>query len=102
MDFSRSKTKFKGLIYQFPYISTMVFIVEGEERITVKAGEFDTYKIKLTLPGFQSIFFQAYFWVSAEEPHYLIKYEGKRHKRNVVTELVNIEELDSPSAGEAM
>lgn len=92
LDFSKAETKFKGLIYQYPYTSTMVFVVEGKERISVKAGVFDTYKVRLTLPGFKSIFFKAYFWVSTEEPHYLIKYEGKRHKDNVVTELVKIEE----------
>jgi hypothetical protein len=93
LDFSKAKTEFKGLIYQYPYICTMVFVVEGQERISVQAGDFDTYKVKLTLPGFKSIFFKAYFWVSTEEPHYLIKYEGKRHKNTVVTELVKIEEL---------
>lgn len=93
LDYSREKTKFKGLIYQYPYINTMVFVVEGKERISVKAGDFDTYKVKLTLPGLKSIFFKAYFWVSTEEPHYLIKYQGKRHKNTVVTELVKIEEL---------
>ncbi|MBA2133650.1 DUF3108 domain-containing protein [Capillibacterium thermochitinicola] len=94
LDFSRAQTTFKGLIYEYPYISTLLFAVEGKERVSVKAGDFDTYKIMLTLPGLKSIFFKAYFWVSTEEPHYLIKYEGKRHKRTVVTELVKIGELD--------
>lgn len=83
---------FKGLNYQWPYINEMVFQLEGKDQIEVKAGFFETYKVKLTLPGWKAIFFKSYFWVSTEYPHYLIKYSGRGHEvNNVMTELVKIE-----------
>jgi hypothetical protein len=89
---NQSPVPFKGLNYEWPYINEMVFQVEGKEQIEVKAGIFDTYKVKLTLPGWKAVFFKSYFWVSTEYPHYLIKYSGRGHEKNsIVTELVKIE-----------
>jgi hypothetical protein len=89
---NQSPVLFKGLNYEWPYINEMVFQVEGKEQIEVKAGLFDTYKVKLTLPGWKAMFFKSYFWVSTESPHYLIKYSGRGYKeKDITTELVKIE-----------
>jgi hypothetical protein len=89
---NQSSVLFKGLNYEWPYINEMVFQVEGKEQIEVRAGLFNTYKVKLTLPGWKAMFFKSYFWVSTEYPHYLIKYSGRGHEKNsIVTELVGVE-----------
>jgi hypothetical protein len=89
---NQSPVLFKSLNYEWPYINEMVFQVEGREQIEVKAGIFDTYKVKLTLPGWKAMLFKSYFWISTEYPHYLIKYSGRGYKaKDITTELVKIE-----------
>ena len=67
----------------------MYIVVEDEEKITVPAGTFDTYRIKLE-PDYKSIMGKwawtsslvkrfvpdYYFWVDKQEPHHLIRFQG--------------------------
>ena len=49
----------------------------GEEKISVPAGEFECYKMRITVNQF---IFQPkiYFWISKQEPHFMVKHTGKR------------------------
>ena len=48
-------------------------------RITVKAGTFECYQLKLSVTGWQSIFARDkyYFYFRVEKPHHFVKYEEK-------------------------
>jgi hypothetical protein len=49
----------------------------GREKIQVPAGEFDCYKLVGVVDLVVKQIVTTY-WLSVEEPHFLVKYEGKR------------------------
>jgi hypothetical protein len=63
----------------------------GRERVPVPAGEFDCYRMELTL---QMFLFRPkiLLWVSVEPPHFLVKQVGKRgaFTPRYVTELLAV------------
>lgn len=61
----------------------------GREQVAVPAGEYDCYKLEMGVGGFAGVFarnYKYYFWYTAQEPHFLVRYEEK--KEHGVTELV--------------
>ena len=63
----------------------------GEEKVTVPAGTFDCYKLKIAASGglIRRFTSRYYFWFAKEPPHHFVKYEdGKR-----VTELMEIRSM---------
>lgn len=61
----------------------------GRERVTVPAGEYDCYKLEMGVGGLAGVFarsYKYYFWYTAQEPHFLVRYEEKKERG--VTELV--------------
>jgi hypothetical protein len=50
---------------------------KGRERIAVKGGTFDCYKLEFSMDGFIGTFLSKMnAWYSVEAPHYLVYYEG--------------------------
>ena len=50
---------------------------KGREKMTVKNGTFDCYKLELGMDGFFGTFLpKMNAWYSVEAPHYLVYYEG--------------------------
>jgi AcrR family transcriptional regulator len=73
-----------------PGISMMKVISEGKEKVSVPAGRFNCHKLKMTIDVLNkeySDMFSHNFWFTADEPHYLIRYEGSEGK---IIELVKI------------
>jgi AcrR family transcriptional regulator len=63
----------------------------GIEKISVPAGEFNCYKLKMTPSAIGEEFakmYSYYFWYTVDEPHAFIKYEGSDEK---LIELVKVE-----------
>ena len=59
------------------------------EQVTVPAGVYDCYKLEMGVGGVAGIFarsYRYYFWYTAEEPHFLVRYEEKKERG--ITELV--------------
>lgn len=59
--------------------------VVGEEELQVPAGNFDAYKIELTIASDKK-----YLWYAKEKPHYLVKLDDRI---NVILLLKDIEEI---------
>jgi len=50
---------------------------KGQEKVTVKNGTFDCYKLEFGMDGFFGTFLSKMnAWYSVEAPHYLVYYEG--------------------------
>lgn len=52
----------------------------GRERIQVPAGAFDSFKLEMGVSGPVGLFagkYKYYFWYTASEQHYLVKYQDK-------------------------
>ena len=49
----------------------------GQERISVPAGDFDCFKIEAVVDLIVTEI-KTTFWLSRQEPHFLVKYEGRR------------------------
>lgn len=61
------------------------------EEITVAGGAFDCYQLEMSVGGVAALFagkYKYYFWYAADEPHFMVKYEGQDGN---MTELVAIE-----------
>jgi len=61
----------------------------GREQVTVPAGVYDCYKLEMGVGGFAGVFargYRYYFWYTAQEPHFLVRYEEKKERG--ITELV--------------
>lgn len=59
----------------------MVVQEVGRETVQVPAGSFDCYKLEMGLGGMAGSFaagFKFYFWYTADEPHFLVKYQDKQ------------------------
>lgn len=73
-----------------PHGAFSMYIQEtGREWVTVPAGVYDCYKLEMGVGGFAGVFargYRYYFWYTAEEPHFLVRYEEKKERG--ITELV--------------
>lgn len=55
----------------------------GREQVTVPAGEYDCYKLEMGVGELAGIFarsYKYYFWYTAQEPHFLVRYEAKKER----------------------
>ena len=64
--------------------------IEGEERVTVPLGTFDTYRIRIGLTGIKGRVYtkKIRFWVEKASPHRLIRQEDEGITDTRLTELV--------------
>ncbi|MBN2040441.1 MAG: hypothetical protein JW864_10385 [Spirochaetes bacterium] len=54
----------------------MYFQVEGETTVAVKAGNFKCRKVLFSLSGWKGMFYKAYYYISNDEHHYIVKIEN--------------------------
>jgi hypothetical protein len=69
----------KSYIYEYGDVLTMKVSNLGKQKISVKAGNFECYKLELTVGGWQSLFTsqQSFLYFTVESPHYFVQYEEK-------------------------
>ena len=72
---------------------------KGRERITVKGGTFDCYKLEFGMDGFFGTFFPKMdAWYSVEAPHYLVYYEGPDGPPGTPKRIMEMVQYTKPSS----
>lgn len=82
----------KVFMVDFSGRSTKVLVKNtGTDKIIVPAGEYTCYRIDVKI-RFLIFFTKITYWITKDEPHFLVKHEGKLgpFTRRYVTELVKI------------
>jgi hypothetical protein len=83
---------------------TMQLALEGREAVSVPAGQFDCYRLVGTIDLFVKKI-RTVYWITVEDPHFLVRFEGKRGlflSPTYVTELTSLTVGNlGPADGEA-
>jgi hypothetical protein len=85
---------FKTFMYEYGDALTMKLSCVDLVKVKVKAGDFDCYKLELSVSGWQSIFVpdKFYLYFAKDAPHQFIKYEEKSDDGKwLASELVKVE-----------
>jgi hypothetical protein len=69
----------KSYIYEYGDVLTMKVTNLGKQKVTVKAGSFECYKLELAVGGWQSLFAsqKSYLYFTVANPHHFVQYEEK-------------------------
>jgi hypothetical protein len=72
---------------------------EGREKVTVKSGTFDCYKLEFSLDGFFGTFLpKMNAWYSVEASHYLVYYEGPDGPPGTPKRIMEMVQYTKPSS----
>jgi hypothetical protein len=74
------------LLSNEPRLYDVEFKMRGRERVRTPAGEFECFKLELVphmgiLDIFRSFYPKAFFWFTADPPHFWVRYEGPENGR---------------------
>jgi hypothetical protein len=74
------KVTFKTYMFEYGDALTMKVTNIGKQKVTVKAGTYECYKLELSIAGWQSVFAsdKYYLYFAVANPHHFVKYEEKK------------------------
>lgn len=81
----------------FPQLKSfqMYFKVLGEETVNVPAGTFNCKKVCFSFDGVSGLFYKAYYYISDDEHHYIVKIENMPMKCTTELEkILTLHEVD--------
>ena len=83
---------FKTFISEYGDALPMKLTCVGTQHVKVKAGDFECYKLELSVAGILSIFVhdKYYLYFAKDPPHLFVKYEEHNSKGTYADELINI------------